>query len=240
MVLKLKNLSDASSNYYDDEELLMLSGIQHYKFCPRQWALIHIEQQWRDNHLTLQGDIVHRKVNNPLDVDIREGVLQLRSVPLVSHTLGLSGIADILELTPTIKDDNSIKVPHRDGWWHIMPVEFKHGRPKRDDCDNVQLCAQAMCLEEMHHISIVRGEIFYATTRRRVAIEFTLEMRKQVIQLASEMHSLSDEGITPMAQLSPKCKSCSLNELCLVQDLHKSTTVNYYLKQLTTNDEKTT
>ena len=217
--------------------MLMLSGIQHYKFCPRQWALIHVEQQWQDNHLTIEGHQLHHKVDQPLNMDTRDGVLRLRSVSLVSRMLGLSGVADLIELEPTDDSNKSIQVPNHIGYWHVSPVEFKHGRAKRDCCDEVQLCAQAMCLEEMYDLEINCGYIFYAATRRRKTIVFTANLRQQVLQMTVEMHDLFEKGITPIANPSPKCKSCSLKDLCVMGDLRHATSVRHYLKQLSYDEE---
>lgn len=215
----------------------MLSGIQHYKFCPRQWALIHIEQQWNDNHLTIMGNRLHKKVDQPLLIDKRDGMLLLRSVNLISHSLGLRGVADVLELTETNDDQNVITISKCRNNWHVNPVEYKHGKPKRDNCDEVQLCAQAICLEEMYNIHISKGDIFYAAIRRRKTVEFKQELRKLVIDLALEMHTLYDKGITPNAIRTNKCNSCSLKDLCMAGDLQRVSSVSHYLKQLTNNEE---
>lgn len=239
MASQLKNLSNPDLHQYSDDEMLMLSGIQHFLFCPRQWALIHVEQLWKDNHLTLQGNLLHKKTDNPFIVDSRDGVLYLRSVAIASCSLGLSGIADMLELTPSPDEINAISFPQHCGYWNVTPVEYKHGRPKSDDSDSAQICAQAMCLEEMYHVHITNGEIFYASTRRRKKIVFTNELRTLVADIAKQMHDLVNTGTTPMASHSPKCKSCSLNELCMVEDLKRAPSANHYLKQLCWNDEET-
>ena len=215
----------------------MLSGIQHFRFCPRQWALIHVEQQWQENHLTLQGLQLHHKADQPLNMDVRDGALHLRSVALVSHALGMSGIADVLELTPSSDGSNTIAVPRHPGQWRVTPIEYKHGRSKRDQSDDVQLCAQAICLEEMYGIRIEGGCIFYAATRRRKPVTFTAELRRLVADLAEEMHQLMASGVTPSAQPQPKCRSCSLKDLCMVDDLQRATTVKHYLKQLNADEE---
>ena len=195
---------------YSDDDLLMLSGIQHYAFCPRQWALIHIEQQWDDNHLTLEGQWLHRKVDNPLDMTFSAGTVCLRAVPVKSLRLGFFGIADLLELHPL--DDEA--------------------ENKEDGIDDVQLCAQAMCLEEMYGIDIPSGSFFYGATRSRETLTFDVALRDKVTALSSQMHHIFEEGKTPKAVLSAKCKSCSLRELCFESDLRYASSVKHYLAQL--------
>lgn len=217
---------------YSDDELLMLSGIQHFKFCPRQWALIYLEQQWDDNRLTIEGQQLHRNVDQPQSAQLRDGVLTLHSVAVASYALGLSGIADQLELTPTNDPANAIKLHRYPGQWNITPIEFKHGRPKADASDDLQLCAQAICLEEMYRINIPTGEIYYGQKHRRITIEFTPDLRNEATQLALQMHTHAIEGKTPPARYQPKCRSCSIKNLCMAEDLQKATTVKHYLKQL--------
>ncbi len=218
---------------YSDDDLLMLSGIQHYAFCPRQWALIHIEQQWDDNHLTLEGQWLHRKVDNPLDMTFSAGTVCLRAVPVKSLRLGFFGIADLLELHPL--DDEAEKpflIDKYPGKWKVVPVEYKHGKHKEDGIDDVQLCAQAMCLEEMYGIDIPSGSFFYGATRSRETLTFDVALRDKVTALSSQMHHIFEEGKTPKAVLSAKCKSCSLRELCFESDLRYASSVKHYLAQL--------
>jgi len=137
---------------YSDDDMLMLSGIQHYRFCPRQWALIHIEQQWEDNRLTIEGQFQHRRVDDPFYRQKCGNSISLRSVNIASRHLGLYGITDVVELHPTVDTTNSIRHPKYAGLWHPYPIEYKHGRPKRDEVDEVQLTAQAMCTEAQYTI----------------------------------------------------------------------------------------
>lgn len=218
--------------YYEDDDLLMLSGIQHFAFCPRQWALIHIEQQWEENHLTISGQWLHRNVDNPLVMERNKNVAHLRSVALVSHELGFTGVADLLELTATDTLENTIEVPKYTGRWHVFPIEYKHGKPKNNEIDKVQLCAQAMCLEEMYGIHINEGAVYYESIRRRVPIAFSHELRKQVMTYSKLMHEVFTSGITPQAESHNYCRSCSLKNKCFVTALKRSTSVEYYLKQM--------
>lgn len=213
----------------DDEELLMLSGIQHIAFCERQWALIHIEQQWVENVRTVEGNNLHERVDDPFEKDYKKGVITLRSVSLLSRELGLTGVADIVELIST-DQSKGVSLPGRDGFWSFHPVEYKRGKPKSDERDEVQLCAQAMCLEEMHSIKISEGSIFYGETRHRINVTFSIELRNRVKELALKMHDLFDKGITPLPVAKNHCKMCSLVDVCLPESMSDSKKVTEYLK----------
>lgn len=213
----------------DDEDLLMLSGIQHIAFCERQWALIHIEQQWAENVRTIEGNHLHERVDDPFEKDWRKGLITMRSVTLVSSALGLTGVADVVELIATESECGCILLD-REGKWIIRPVEYKRGKPKTDDRDEVQLCAQAMCLEEMHGIEIINGSIYYGETRHRVDVQFTVDLRKRVQTLAERMHRLYNEGFTPLPILKKHCRSCSLVDICLPDCTSNFKTVTDYLK----------
>ena len=158
---------------YGDEDLLMLSGIQHITFCERQWALIHIEQQWAENKLTVEGNWMHQKVDDPLLMNRNKEVVTLRSVTLVSRRLGLYGISDVVEMVAASSEENSIRHPKYPGLWRLIPVEYKRGKPKKDQIDEVQLCAQAICLEEMYDICIEKGFLYYGETRHREEVLLT-------------------------------------------------------------------
>jgi len=214
---------------YDDEELLMLSGIQHVAFCPRQWALIHIEQQWAENVRTIEGNQLHERVDDPFEKDWKKGIITLRSVSLLSRELGLTGIADIVEILLT-DELTGIALPGRSGFWRFQPVEYKRGKPKSEECDEVQLCAQAMCLEEMHSIIIPNGYIFYGETRRRVDVTFSFELRLKVKELAFKMHELFNKGLTPLPVVKNHCKMCSLFDICLPESMSNTQNVTEYLK----------
>ena len=218
---------------YIEDELLMLSGIQHIAFCERQWALIHIEQQWTENMLTVEGHHLHEKVDDPFEAEIRGNTAILRALPLVSLQLGFSGIADVVELTRSGDEaKNSISVSGREGRWLPTPVEYKRGKPKPDRCDDVQLCAQAMCLEEMYSITINKGYLYYGQTRHRHEVEFTDELRNNVISYSHRMHELFSKGITPPPVYKSQCRSCSLKDICLPKRLNNTYTVEQYLKEV--------
>lgn len=185
---------------YSEDELLPVSGLQHLAFCERQWALIHLEQQWEENRLTAEGRLLHDAAHQP-GTETRPGVAIVRGLSLRSLRLGLSGQADVVEFRSR----------------RPFPVEYKRGKPKADSSDRIQLCAQAICLEEMLGVSVPEGALFYGTTRRRFDVEFDAPLRGELERLALRMHALYAQRITPKAVYLPKCKNCSLVEVCLPQ-----------------------
>ncbi|MEG2126493.1 MAG: CRISPR-associated protein Cas4 [Bacteroides sp.] len=217
---------------YGDENLLMLSGIQHIAFCERQWALIHIEQQWTENRLTVEGTYLHKNVDDPLYMNQIKDVVTLRSVSLVSYKLGLYGVSDVVELRHSDTLHNAITHSKYQGYWLINPVEYKHGKPKKESIDEVQLCAQAICLEEQFNVQIEKGWLYYGEIRRREEIEFTSALRHLVADYANRMHSLFQKGITPFPVYKPQCKSCSLYNDCLPKSFSRTKSVNLYLNKL--------
>lgn len=206
------------SNYrvYRDEEMLQLSGIQHFVFCPRQWALIWLEQVWMDNELTVEGAYLHENVDNPF---VREtagsGTLTLRGVRLKSTTLGLSGIADAIEIQPFDKSQRNKKSILKSKHYKALPIEYKRGKPKYSDCDRFQVVAQAIILEELLGVAIAQGAIFYWETRHREYFEITNEMREEVTEVSHKMHLVADSKLLPQANKSKKCCNCSLLDYCL-------------------------
>jgi CRISPR-associated exonuclease Cas4 len=197
---------------YTQDDLLPLSGIQHFLFCRRQWALIHIEQQWKENALTAEGRIMHKRVDDPFFTETRNGVITARSVPVASYRLGLSGMCDVIEFKASA---DGVSLPNRDGLFLPFPVEYKRGKEKHNHSDETQLCAQAICLEEMLSIRIPHGYLYYGETRHRVEIEFTPELRTLVQEMSTEMHNYFSRGYTPKVKTSNACRSCSLADICL-------------------------
>lgn len=197
---------------YSQDDLLPLSGMQHFIFCRRQWALIHIEQQWKENVLTVEGKIMHTRVDDPFFNETRNGVIISRSVPVASYRLGLSGICDLVEFTPS---KEGVKLAGRAGLYQPAPVEYKRGKEKHDHCDEAQLCAQAICLEEMLCTTIASGFLFYGQTRQRIEVSFSPQLRRQVEDSAAEMHHYISRGHTPKVKPSKACRSCSLLDICL-------------------------
>lgn len=214
---------------YTLDDLLPLSGIQHFLFCRRQWALIHIEQQWKENALTAEGRIMHKRVDDPFFTETRSGVITARSVPIASYRLGLSGVCDVVEFT---QSPDGVKLPGRDGLYLAAPVEYKRGKPKRDPVDEAQLCAQAICLEEMLTLIIPRGYLYYGETRHREEVELTAELRTLVEEMAEEMHNYFRRGYTPHVKTSKACRSCSLADVCLPKLQEKSMPASKYIQQM--------
>lgn len=216
---------------YPDDSLLLLSGIQHFAFCPRQWALIHVEQQWQENVRTFEGRSLHERADDPFFTESRGAMQVCRSLPLVSFTLGLYGMADVVEfhLSPA-KTPATVELAGKKGYWLPYPVEYKRGKPKPDDRDAVQLCAQAICLEEMLGVSIAEGSLFYGQTRRRQIVPLDISLRKRVSELAEDMHFLFEQGTTPQPQKNRACAECSLVELCLPRIEHRQHKVDDYIK----------
>ncbi|MDE7407956.1 MAG: CRISPR-associated protein Cas4 [Muribaculaceae bacterium] len=200
---------------YAEDEMLQLSGIQHYMFCPRQWALIHMEQQWAENRLTTEGQLLHANVDNPF---VRETngsrVLTLRGLRLASPTLGLTGIADAVELhpEPDAPTEKSQMIASRR--FTALPIEYKRGRRKLSDCDRVQVAAQALILEDMLGVTIDRGAVFYWAERHREYFSIDYDMRRQVLTIADEMHNIMASQRVPRVRRHSGCKSCSLYDLC--------------------------
>lgn len=215
---------------YAEDDLLPLSGIQHFAFCERQWALIHIERQWAESVRTVEGRHLHDRAHNPLIVDASDSRVVTRAVPLVSYTLGLSGQADVVEFLPVQGDAPGISLPGRTGLWQPRPVEYKRGRPKPDDRDAVQLCAQAICLEEMLGVMIPSGDLYYGETRRRQRVELDADLRQRVAELADRMHALFTEGKTPRAAKGKHCSLCSIVDLCFPNLTVRPRSVRKYIQ----------
>lgn len=200
---------------YSEDEMLMLSGIQHFVFCSRQWALIHIEQQWADNVLTTEGDLLHKNVDNPAYRQKNGDTITLRNMAIASKELGLYGFADAIELKPTDNALNAIKHPRYAGYWMPIPVEYKRGKAKANRCDEVQVAAQAMCLEEMYDIRIPQCMLYYGSVNTRKVIELDQSLREYTQACVTEMHRIYRTGQTPQAEWSPHCQNCSIKDICM-------------------------
>lgn len=194
------------------DDWLPLSGIQHFCFCRRQWALIHLEQQWAENRRTVEGQLDHARCHDANQTERRGGLLITRGMQVVSRRLGLSGNCDVVEFRA---DPEGISLQSTEGLWKPIPVEYKHGRAKASDADRLQLCAQAMALEEMLVCSIPEGALFYEETRRREVVPLTEELRQATQKMADEMHAYFARGYTPKSKPGIHCSACSLKELCL-------------------------
>lgn len=213
---------------YRDEELLMLSGIQHFYFCKRQWALIHIEQQWAENAATMEGKFIHENADNPFFMESRKNTFISRAVSLVSYNLGFIGVADIIEFK---KSSKGVVLEGKEGLWIPNIVEYKRGKPKEDRRDIVQLVLEVICLEEMLECSISSSDFYYNETRRRVKVEITSKLRQEVIMLGQEMHSIYDKKLTPPAIKGKSCRNCSLVDICIPRMTNKKVNVSNYIER---------
>ncbi|MDE7274159.1 MAG: CRISPR-associated protein Cas4 [Lachnospiraceae bacterium] len=212
---------------YAEEDYLMLSGIQHFAFCRRQWAMIHIEQQWAENYRTTAGELMHKKAHDEGSFERRGNLLIVRGLRISSRELGLSGQCDVVEFH---ENKNGIALFGYDGKWNPVPIEYKHGAPKENNADELQLCAQAVSLEEMFQTGIPEGYLYYGENRRRSHVAFTDVLRAEVKRMAKEMHELMKRGHTPNGKPTKQCKACSLENLC-VPRLQKAMNVREYIEQ---------
>jgi CRISPR-associated exonuclease Cas4 len=202
---------------YSEDGLIMISALQHFVFCPRQCALIHIEQVWAESRLTVEGRIMHEKVHEEGN-ESRGNVRIARSVPLRSLRLGLVGVADVVEFHRIDK-----------GIWQPFPVEYKRGKPKLDHSDAVQLCAQALCLEEMLSVVVPGGALFYGKTRRRTDVAFDEALRRETEETAAKARDLITTGATPPPVYAKRCENCSLVAECMPKVIAKQKSVKRYL-----------
>jgi CRISPR-associated exonuclease Cas4 len=214
---------------YKEEDFLQLSGIQHFLFCRRQWALIHIEQQWEENLLTVDGEIMHKNAHDNQFHTRRGDTLTVRGMKIHSVKLGLSGECDVVEFH---KSPDGIPLTMTDGRWQPYPVEYKRGTAKPNHMDEAQLCAQAICLEEMLCCDISEGALFYGETRHRLSVTFTFELRREVENTVQEMHRLFQRGSTPEVKPTKACNACSLKNLCLPKLMHTGSVFAYMHEQM--------
>lgn len=239
---------------YDEDDLLPLSGLQHLSFCARQWGLIYLEGMWAENRLTVEGKHLHERADAS-GVEVRGDLRIVRGLRIQSRRLGLAGIADVVEfrrladatvagsataalcqlnippgqdITPT----DGVSLPSVPGRWLPMPVEYKHGRPKAGRCDEVQLCAQALCLEEMLGVKITEAALYYGQTRRRHVVALDAALRAETEALAARMHVLERSGKTPPPEPGPKCRNCSLVELCKPESIASKGRASSYVARL--------
>jgi CRISPR-associated exonuclease Cas4 len=204
---------------FEDDDLLPISALQHLAFCERQWGLMYLEGQWRENRLTVQGRHLHERAHEG-GHESRPGRRITRGLRLCSYRLGLTGQADVVEF---------------DGQGQPFPVEYKRGKPKPDDCDLVQLCAQALCLEEMLGAAVPAGAMFYGRPRRRMEVRFDDALRRRTEDLAARLHELTRAGVTPSARYEKKCRNCSLVDLCLPKTAGAGRSARGYLADMLAN-----
>lgn len=218
---------------YTEDDLLPISALQHLAFCERQWALIHLEQAWAENVLTAEGRVLHDRAHED-KADFKAGIRTARGLRIRSLRLGLAGMMDVVEFVRTGPDcpeaKTAVHLKGISGLWRPIPVEYKHGRPKADSCDEIQLCAQALCLEEMLEAQIDRGAIFYGRPRRRTEVVFDTALRRETEALAFRLHELHDLGETPAPVYSRKCPNCSLIEICKPRAMSARSAAGRYIR----------
>lgn len=217
---------------YAEEDYLMISGIQHFKFCRRQWALIHIEQQWAENEHTVIGELMHKKAHDPYLTEKRKDTIIARALPVVSRKMGVTGECDVVEFH---KCEDGVRLHGHRGTFSVYPIEYKKGKPKSTEEDQLQLAAQAMCLEEMFSTQIMEGALFYGETRRREVVEITDTLRSEVKEIFLEMHQYYASQYTPRVKAGKRCTSCSLKEICM-PELERTVPVKKYMNQILEED----
>jgi len=227
---------------YSEADLLPISALQHLAFCERQWALIHLEGLWAENPLTVEGRHLHDRTHKP-ETESRGDVRIGRALRLRSLRWGLTGVADVVEFRsvtnpPDTLAANSgakpvgVRLPGVAGVWQPFPVEYKRGKPKLGPFDEIQLCAQALCLEEMLGAPIPSAALFYGQPRERLEVPLTPALREQTERLAARLHELTRAGKTPVARYEKKCESCSLLNLCMPKTTGAGKSVERYLSTL--------
>lgn len=219
---------------YNEDDYLMLSGLQHFFFCKRQWALIHVEQQWAENQATMEGNYLHEKADNPFITETRNDCFISRAVPISSSELGVSGILDVLEY---YQDEKGIPIENKEGLWRPNIVEYKRGKPKKDNRDIIQLTAQVMCLEEMLCTRIEFSELYYHENNRRTKIKISDDLRTETRCIAAQMHRIYEEKITPKAESYKNCTLCSLYDICMPRLTKKKPSVRNYIEKYTSKEE---
>ena len=214
---------------YNEEDYLLLSGIQHFAFCRRQWALIHIEQAWNENVRTIEGKFLHEKAHDAFLKEKRGDLVISRGMPVFSKSLGITGSCDIVEFR---KNPEGVPIRDLEGLFLPSPVEYKRGKPKEGEEDVLQLTAQAICLEDMLLCSVKEGYLFYGETNRRQKVELSDDLRERVKEICLEMHQLFDRRHTPKVKTGKHCKACSLADLCLPKLCGKLSALQYIERNL--------
>ena len=212
----------------DDGDFLLLSGLSHFCYCRRRWALIHIEQQWAENSLTQEGHYLHERVHDADFTEKRGSILLSRGMPVRSERLRITGSCDMVEMT---QDASGVPIQGREGRWRLYPVEYKRGRIDPSGSAVWQLCAEALCLEEMFVTEIPEGAIYSAEQHRRHCVALTDELRKSVVDALETMHKLYARGETPKGKLSKACKSCSMLDICQ-PSLGQNRSVREYMSRM--------
>jgi CRISPR-associated exonuclease Cas4 len=216
--------------FYSEDDLLPLSGLSQIAFCERRWALLTLERQWEENIYTAEGELLHEQAHSS-KIESRPGALIRRTLPLQSLRLGLSGQADVVEFLQTAPNEQGIPLPHRRGLWRICPIEYKRSRDRGGGRSyRIQLCAQALCLEEMLGGTVAEGAVFDGKRKRRDPVLFDAELRRCVETLSARMHELFSAGRTPPPVYEKKCEGCSMLPVCMPHAL-KSDRAQRYLQE---------
>jgi len=227
---------------FTEDKLLPISALQHLSFCERQWALIHLEGVWEENQLTAEGHQLHDRAHED-ETEVRGNLIIARGLRLRSLRLGLSGKADVIEfhrLADAEAKGAGVNLEGVSGLWKPLIVEYKHGKPKLDRCDEVQLCAQALCLEEMLAVPIPAGVLFYGQPKRRYDVLLDETLRQETESLIAHLHEMSESEQTPSAEHTQKCRSCSLIEVCLPKVTGGQKDVHKYLSRVIAETEANT
>lgn len=223
---------------HSEDDLLPLSAIQHYVFCPRRAALVFIERLWAENAATREGGRLHQKTEHG-KTELVNGVVIARSLALRSLRLGVIGVSDVVEFhspAPDTPPGQTVELEGRTGRWTVFPVEYKRGKRRNERGYIQQLCGQALCLEEMLGVNVTNGAIFFGKTRRRLDVEFTTELREATQQTILRLHELINEQRTPAAKYEPKCDFCSLFDLCSPKSLKSDRSIQSYIRSIHTHE----
>jgi CRISPR-associated protein Cas4 len=215
---------------YEEDEYLSIAGLQHFAFCRRQWALAYIEMQWNENLRTVEGHILHENAHDAFSAEKRGDLLISRGMAVFSRKLGVNGVCDVVEFHTSSK---GVSLAGREGRWLPVPVEYKRGAPKESDADNLQLCCQAICLEEMLLCErIPKAYLYYGETARRTAVPLDDALRAKVAAMLEEMHEFYRRRYTPRVKPTKSCNACSLNGLCLPKLYRAGSSAEYTQKRL--------
>lgn len=214
---------------YDEDEYLLISGLQHFTYCRRQWALIHIEHLWAENVLTVEGKLLHERAHDSSLRECRGDVVIVRGMKVFSAELGITGECDVVEFH---RSSDGVPLQGLEGKYIPFPIEYKRGEPRIDHANELQLCAQTMCLEEMLCCDIQEGALYFGQTRHRERVSFTEELRCEVKNALAEMHQFYQRKHTPKVKPNKGCRSCSLNEYCLPKMMKKKSVASYLKEHL--------
>lgn len=216
-------------DYKQDDSYLLLSGIQHFQFCPRQWALIHIEQQWEENTRTVEGQHLHKKADDSHVREKRKDRLIVRGMAIKSEALNISGQCDVVEF---VEDSAGVSLYGNTGLYRPVPIEYKRGKPKVGKEDELQLAAQAICLEEMFLCRITEGYLYYNETKHRHLVLLSDSLKQEVKAILTKMNSYYHQRYTPKVKTGPHCKSCSLQNICLPELMIRESVSEYMERRL--------